>query len=196
MKNPDKPNGEKLGWKIQKSQLIFQSQWYNLRQDKITLPKNQEITYTYIEHPGSVFVVPITANQEIILIRSYRYTIDDWCWEVPAGNLGDQKGLSPEEVARLELAEEIGGIAETFQSLGWYYMANGLASLKNFYFIAYNVTLNQGSQREVTEIINEVKTVSIKNIFNMIQEGLIKDGESAFAMMLALSHINRSNPRL
>ena len=156
-----------------------------MRKDQISLPNNQEITYTYVEHPGAVFIVPITANQEVILIRSYRYTIDDWCWEIPAGTLGDQKGLSPEEVARLELLEEIGGIAETFESLGWYYMANGLANLKNFFFIGHNVILNQDTQREVTEIIAEIKSFQIKDILTMIQDGLIKDGESAFALMLA-----------
>ncbi|MFM6251840.1 MAG: hypothetical protein ACKPEQ_22300, partial [Dolichospermum sp.] len=79
MENNDKPQGKKIGWELQKTDLIFKSQWYNLRQDKISLPNNEEITYTYVEHPGAVFIIPITANQEIILMRSYRYTIDDWC---------------------------------------------------------------------------------------------------------------------
>ncbi|MFM6181143.1 MAG: NUDIX domain-containing protein [Dolichospermum sp.] len=199
MENNDKPQGKKIGWELQKTDLIFKSQWYNLRQDKISLPNNEEITYTYVEHPGAVFIIPITANQEIILMRSYRYTIDDWCWEIPAGTLGDQKGLSLEEVARLELLEEIGGIAETFEGLGWYYIANGLANLKNFFFIAHNVTLSQDTQREITEIISEVKTFPIKDIFNMLQNGLIKDGESAFALMLALNfkknYHNNNNKR-
>lgn len=192
MKNSDKPQAKQIGWELKKTDLIFQSQWYNLRQDLINLPNNQEIIYTYVEHPGAVFVVPLTANQEIILMRSYRYTIDDWCWEIPAGTLGDQQGKTLEEVARLELLEEIGGISETFESLGWYYIANGLANLKNFFFIAHNVTLSQDSQREITEIIKDVKSFSIKDILKMIKEGLIKDGESAFALMLASKFLNKS----
>jgi ADP-ribose pyrophosphatase len=187
MKNHDKPQGKEIGVEQKQTQMIFQSRWYNLRQDQISLPNNQEITYTYLEHPGAVFVVPLTANQEIILIRSYRYTIDDWCWEVPAGCLGDKNELLPEQVAYQELAEEIGGECERIESIGWYYMGNGFASLKNFFFIAHNVTLSQYTQREATEIINEVKPFPVKDIFSMLQEGLIKDGESAFAIMLALS---------
>lgn len=187
MKNHDKPQGQKIGWELQQTELIFQSQWYNLRQDKISLLDNEEITYTYVEHPGSVFIVPLTADQEIILIRSYRYTVDDWCWEVPAGCLGDKSELLPEQVAYQELAEEIGGECEGMKYLGWYYIGNGFASLKNYFFLANNVTCNKQPQREMTEIIDQVQFFSIPHVLQMLQERKIKDGESAFALMLALS---------
>jgi len=190
MNNHDKPNGDKLGWQVKQTQLIYKSQWYNLRQDRISLPENEEITYTYVDHPGSVFIVPITPSQEVILIHSYRYTIDDWCWEVPAGNLGDQDGRSPEQVALIELQEEIGGEPETLQSLGWYYMANGFAYLKHFFFIAHNVTLNQKVEREATEVISQVKAFPIIEIHKLIKNQFILDGDSAFALMLALANHN------
>jgi 8-oxo-dGTP pyrophosphatase MutT (NUDIX family) len=53
--------------------------------------------------------VPLTREGWVVLIRSYRYCVDDWCYEVPAG--GPSPGLTTEEVARRELSEEIGGTA-------------------------------------------------------------------------------------
>ncbi len=189
MKDDSKPEGKKIGWQLLNTQRIYQSQWYNLRQDRVTLPNGEEINYTYVEHPGAVFVVPITANQEVILIRSYRYTIDDWSWEVPAGSLGDKTGLLPEEVARQELAEEIGGKAEKFESLGWYYMANGFAQLKNYFFLAHNVTATEPLLLENGEVIERVQAFPLQQVLQMVKIGDFKDGESAFAIMLATTQL-------
>ena len=72
-------------WETLSSRFLWQSRWYNLRQDHIRTQDGHEFTYTIVDHPGAVWVVPITADGHVILIRHYRYTVDDWCWEVPAG---------------------------------------------------------------------------------------------------------------
>lgn len=184
MKN-EKPQASLIGWTLLGYQYLFQSQWFNLRQDKIQLLNNKEFTYAYVEHPGAVFIVPITEDLEVILIHSYRYPIDRWCWEIPAGSLGDQDKLSPSDVAHKELAEEIGGETENLKSLGSYYMANGFASLENHFFIAYNTKITFTHQKEDNEVIREVKVLPIEQALQMIQNGEINDGESAFAMLLA-----------
>jgi ADP-ribose pyrophosphatase len=183
--NNNKPQANLIGWNLLGHQYLFQSQWFNLRQDKIQVFNDKEFTYTYVEHPGAVFIVPITENLEVILIHSYRYPIDRWCWEIPAGSLGDQDKLSPSDVEHKELAEEIGGETENLKSLGSYYMANGFASLENHFFIAYDTKIRFTHQKEDTEVISEIKVLPIKQALQMIQNGEINDGESAFAMLLA-----------
>ena len=79
-----KPNASRQGWQIRASRHLYESHWYSVRQDEIRLPDGQEITFTQIEHPGFVSVVPVTPDGQIILIYSYRYTVDDWMWEIPA----------------------------------------------------------------------------------------------------------------
>jgi ADP-ribose pyrophosphatase len=184
MKN-EKPQANLIGWNLLGYQYLFQSQWFNLRQHKIQIINNKELTYTYVEHPGAVFIVPITENLEVILIHSYRYPIDRWCWEVPAGSLGDQDKLSPSDVAHKELVEEIGGETKNLKSLGSYYMANGFASLENHFFIAYDTIVGFTRQKEDTEVIREIKVLPIEQALKMIQNGEINDGESAFAILLA-----------
>jgi ADP-ribose pyrophosphatase len=191
MRDNSKPKGQELGWQLLHTQRLYQSQWFNLRQDRLTLPNSEETTYTYVEHPGSVFVVPVTAQREFFLLRSYRYTIDNWCWEVPAGGLGDKSGLPLEEVARQELAEEIGGTSEKLEYLGWYYMANGFAELKNHFFVARSIILNQQCQREITEEmeIERVQLFPLEEVLQMVYSGAINDGESAFAVLLAIAQL-------
>lgn len=53
-------------------------------------------------------IVPITKAGEMVLLRQYRYAVDEWCLEVPAGGTHDSGDASLEEVARKELREEVG----------------------------------------------------------------------------------------
>ena len=40
------------GWTRNGSKYLFESRWFNLRQDSVKLPSGDEITYTVVEHPG------------------------------------------------------------------------------------------------------------------------------------------------
>src|SRR5689334_5802298 len=83
--------------------------WFKLRQHTFFRDGKGSGTYTYIDHPGSVLVVPVTTDLQVMLIRSYRFTLDSWCWEVPAGTLAGHSDVSPEAAAIRELREEAGG---------------------------------------------------------------------------------------
>jgi ADP-ribose pyrophosphatase len=74
-------------WKTLETRLLWRSRWYNLRQDRLRTQAGHEFTYTLVDHPGAVWIVPLTNDGYVALIRQYRYTVDDWCYEVPAGGL-------------------------------------------------------------------------------------------------------------
>jgi ADP-ribose pyrophosphatase len=113
-------------WETLDSRYLWKSQWYNLRQDRLRTPSGHEFTYTLVDHPGAVWVVPVTAGGRVALVWQYRHTVDDWCFELPAGGLGPDG--NPEEVARLELLEEIGGSAADLRYVGRFYTSNGISN--------------------------------------------------------------------
>jgi ADP-ribose diphosphatase len=49
--------------------------------------------------------------------------VGDWCYEIPAGGLSP--GVAPQEVARRELSEEVGGEARDLRHVGQFYTSNG-----------------------------------------------------------------------
>ncbi len=166
-------------WKTLHSKYLWQSPWYSLRQDRLRTQKGHEFTYTLIEHPGAVWIVPLTANGQIALIRHYRYTVNDWCYEVPAGGLCP--GLTPEEAARRELQEEIGGTAAELRLIGQFYTSNGISSEIAYVYLATGVELGT-THREPTELM-EVQLVSVEKAMRMAREGEISDGPSALALL-------------
>ena len=166
-------------WETLDSKYLWRSQWYNLRQDRLRTPEGREFTYTLIDHPGAVWIVPITADGQIALVWQYRYTIADWCYEVPAGGLSP--GFTPEEVARRELLEEVGGTASELRYIGQFYTSNGISNEIAYIYLATGVELGE-TQREATELM-EMRLVAVEEALRMAREGEITDGPSALALL-------------
>jgi ADP-ribose pyrophosphatase len=189
--NGEHPTGLLAGWRKLSSRLLVATRWIRVLRDQVRVP-NGELTYTYVEHPGSVFVVPVTRDGRVALIRSYRYPVDEWCWEVPAGALHDKAGRSLEEIARAEMFEEAGCAGGDLQALGSYWTANGVLRLKTHYFLARGAEPVGERAPEVGEAIAEVKFLPASEAFAWARDGRIADGESAFALLLAEAALVRS----
>ncbi len=174
--------GAHLGWQVLNTRYLYLSPWHRLRQDRVRLPGGEEITYTYQEHAGFVSIVPVTRAGEVVLIRTYRYTVDDWVWEVPAGGLGNRPGQSLWQVAQEELAEEVGGVADNWEYKGWFYIANGTAHIVGHLFLATGVELTLPTRHENTEVI-QIHRVPVETALLMARDGRMRDGESALALL-------------
>lgn len=180
----DVSEGSRSPWETLSSKRIYENPWYALRQDQVRTHTGAEITYTYMEHPGAVAVVPVTVEDQIILIRSYRYTVRDWCWEIPMGGR-DHEDL--EVVARKELLEEIGGICQSLEYINFFYISNGVSNGRCDVFLARGVEMGT-SQPEDTELI-EVKVVPKYEAFRMARAGELTDGLSALSLFLCEPHL-------
>jgi GrpB-like predicted nucleotidyltransferase (UPF0157 family) len=178
----DKPLGASLGWELLGTTRPYESRWHNLRRDEVRLPGGEEIVYTYQEHAGFVTVLPVTPDGQVVMIRSYRYTVDDWCWELPAGGLGDKLGYSPEEVARQELREETGADCVEMREIGWFYAMNGTSTARCTFFLATGVQLSGPPQLEVTEI-SDVHLMPLEQAVQMARDGRITDADSALVLL-------------
>ncbi len=85
-----------------------------------------------VRHPGSVVLIPMPDPDHVVLIRQYRYVIDRWIWELPAGTL--HAGEPPETAAVRECAEETGLLPEKVEALGAYFPSPGFCDeLMNFF---------------------------------------------------------------
>jgi ADP-ribose pyrophosphatase len=59
-----------------------------------------------VRHQGSVVLLPMLDEATLVLVRQYRYSIDRWIWELPAGRI--ERGEDPDRAAHRECQEEIG----------------------------------------------------------------------------------------
>ena len=186
-KNLDKPVGRELDWERLDTRYPYADSHLKIRQDRVRLPNGNQIEYAYTETHGAVWVVPLTDDGQIILIRQYRYPNDDWLWEVPAGGLWDHTG-SLEELARRELAEEIGASCDELVYVTWYYGAPSTTDTVCHVTLARGVRLDRTPEREQTEYI-EIHPLPLQAALSMARNGEIRDGRSALALLLCESYL-------
>ena len=190
MQDRSKRNAAGAGWRHIATDYPFENRHFRLRRDRVRVGEAAEIAFTYLETRGAVWIVPVTPEGEIVLIRQYRYAVDEWLWEVPAGGLFDHEG-DPESLARRELREEIGGTAERFQYLGWFFGGAAVTDTRCYLYLAHGTRLTEPTGHEPTETI-EVHRVPLAEALRMAHSGEMKDGRSALALLWSESYLRNA----
>lgn len=168
-----------------KRKIVLENPWFQLQQNDIKLPNGTQTVYHVLNKANAVWIVPVLSDGRVVLINQYRYPINEWCLEVPAG--GIPPDTTPQEAARQELKEEIGGTAQSWTFLGAYWTMNGLGDEKAYLYLATGVELGT-MQHEATEII-ERRIVSMQTALELAQTGELGDAPSALALLLAQQHL-------
>lgn len=154
--------------------------WFTVRRDEVILPDGQTGTYNVIDKSACVFIVPLTAEGNIILIHHYRYPIKQWCWELPAG--GQKEGKTLEKSAKDELLEEVGGVAKYWTHVGNFFPSNGIMNEEAHVFLATGVVCGEHA-REPLEIM-EVHVKPVEEVIKMVKAGKMSDASSALSILL------------
>ncbi|HUZ03499.1 MAG TPA: NUDIX hydrolase [Thermomicrobiaceae bacterium] len=186
----DKPLGRTLGWRVATTRQPFATPWITLRQDDVQIDGHGQITYTYLHQSPAVYVVPVTSDGQVVLIRQYRYPVDDWCLEVPAGGSHDRPGVALKDVARQELREEIGARCGAIERVGSFYSSNTHSDQESHVFLALKVELGGKPAREGTERI-EILPTPAREALELARTGRVSDGASALALLLCEDLLRR-----
>ena len=163
------------------SENIYDGTLLHVKKDKVELP-NGDISYReWIKHPGASAVIPVTDNNEIILVRQYRYPIQALTMEIPAGKL-DVAGEDPLECAKRELEEETGYSAQEYQFLTK--LATTVGFYDEFIYIYAARGLKAGQQHTDEDEFINVVTVPLAKAVEMVHSGEILDGKSVVAILM------------
>src|SRR5512134_3993116 len=110
----------------------FDGEVFDVDRDRVRMPNGREVTVDVVRHPRSVVLLPIPEPGHIILIRQYRYAVNRWLWELPAGSV--DPGEEPEAAARRECHEEIGQVPDTIVRLSALYPTPGYCDEEMYFF--------------------------------------------------------------
>lgn len=163
------------------SRIAWSCPWYAVRQDRLRTPDGTEYTYNIVDKNHAVWIVPVTAQDEIVLIHNYRPSLREWCWELPAG--GIEAGQTPDAAARQELREEVGGTAAAWRFLLRAATMNGMGNELAYVYLATGVTLG-APHHEPLEAMTIHPTPRAEAV-RMARAGEINDATSVMAILLA-----------
>lgn len=168
------------------SESVFDGVLLHVFKDEIVLPNGNKATREWIKHPGASSVIPLLPDNQIILVKQYRYPVAQVTLEVPAGKL-DKPGEDPIECAKRELSEETGYTAEKFWKLTTIATTVGFSNELIHLYAATN--LKAGEQHtDEDEFINTVK-MPLTDALQLVETGKIIDVKSIISILMLAKQI-------
>ncbi|MDD6619509.1 MAG: HAD hydrolase-like protein [Eubacteriales bacterium] len=158
----------------EESQGIFNGRIITVHNDTVTLVDGETAQREVVDHPGGVAVVGLTEDNEILLVRQFRYPYKETILEIPAGKL--EKDEDPREAGIREFKEECGAEADRFESLGEIYPTPGYCGEIIRIFYAEGITFGEQHLDE-DEFLDVVK-MPVKECISKIMNGEIKDAKT------------------
>ncbi len=133
-----------------------------------------------VRQRGSVAALPVLADGRVVLVRQYRYAVDAFVWELPAGRR--DPGETPEEGARRELEEEVGLRAGTLEPLLVFWTTPGFCDEVMHLFRATG--LEPVPPRPEADEKIEPATFTLEEALEMVKRGEIREGKTLVALLL------------
>lgn len=161
---------------------VYDGKVFDVDRDKVRMPNGRTVTVDVVRHSKSVVLVPVPEPGHVILIRQYRYAVNAFLWEFPAGSV--DKGESPEQAARRECHEEIGKVPATVVRLAALYPTPGYCDEEMIFFRLS--TLEEPAEAAALDEDEDIeaKTFELREARDMVRRGEIVDMKTVLGLTL------------
>jgi ADP-ribose pyrophosphatase len=170
---------------LRDSRKIYDGRVFRITLDRVAYPDGRLVNMEVVRHPGSVVLLPMPAPDRIVLVQQYRYVVDRWLWELPAGSLDPGEDL--ETAALRECHEEIGKIAGRAQKLATFFASPGFCDEAMNFFLLTDLRdrrQDEAAAKQDPDELLKVKEFSIADAKAMVRSGEIVDMKTAVGLTL------------
>lgn len=176
-----------MPFELIKSEPLFQGRAFKIRRDWLRTPDGRETKFDIVEHGGSVVIIPVDHEGNLLFVRQYRHAAKTDLLELPAGT---RDGNEPyEECAAREIREETGMAAGRLEKVGEFYLAPGYST--EFMVVFFATDLKDDPLEADDDEFLQVEKIPVKRAFEMVEQGNILDAKSLAAFLLARPYLER-----
>jgi len=173
-------------WKTLSTQPVYNNAWIKVEEHQVINPAGSPGIYGKVIFKNqAVGVIPIDEQGNTWLVGQFRYTLNDWSWEIPMGGSALKEDRTKTAVRELE--EETGLIAGEIVEMLHLHPSNSITDEQGYVYLATN--LSQGKQQlEDTESDIQLKKLPLNEAVEMAKNGKITDAMSVAGLFyLALN---------
>ena len=176
-----------MAFELLETETLYQGRAFTIRRDHLRLPDGRTTKFDIVEHHGSVVILPIDQDGNLIFVRQYRHATGKELLELPAGTL--EPGEPAEACARREVREETGMAAGQLKEIGQFYLAPGYSTEFMIVYLATDLR-HDPLEADADEFL-QVEAVPLTRAFSLAESGQVPDAKSLAALLMARQHLGK-----
>jgi 8-oxo-dGTP pyrophosphatase MutT (NUDIX family) len=160
----------------------YENKWIKVTEYQVLNPSGGKGIYGKVHFKNkAIGVIPVDDAGNTWLVGQFRYTLNEFSWEIPEG--GGAFDTPPMDSAKRELKEETGIVARKWSLLTRLHTSNSVTDEEGFIFLAEDLEEGQ-SEPEETEADLKVWKLPVKDAVQMVLDGKITDSMSVMGLLL------------
>ena len=169
-------------WQTKTVRQVYENPWIELSHRDVITPGGGQGIYGMVHFKNAAIgIIPIDKEGNTWLVGQYRYTLNQYSWEiVEGGGPLDQPLL---DSAKRELLEETGITANTWTPILEMHLSNSVSDEYGVAYIATDLTFGQSAPEETEQLV--VKKLPFEEVYRMAMQGEITDALSLAAIFKA-----------
>ncbi|GGF17951.1 NUDIX domain-containing protein [Echinicola rosea] len=173
---------EENPWKTKSRKSLYSNPWIELEEHQVVTPAGTDGLYGKVKFKNKAMaILPVDEELNTWLVGQFRYTIDEYSWEIPEG--GSPIGEDVLEGAKRELKEETGLAAERWTPIMRFHTSNSVTDEEGFAYLAQDLTPGETAFEDTEKI--EVKKLPLKEAVQKVLDGEITDVISVAVLLKA-----------
>jgi len=169
-------------YQVVDSRKVFQGKIFTIFVDDVRMPGGKVVEREILAHAGAVGIVPVTADNKVILVEQYRHATKGRIWEIPAGKLDSEE--DPLDCAIRELEEETGAKTDKMEKIAEFYNAPGYSNERFHLYLARVTAIGPAKPDGDEEEDMRVRQVPLAEALSAVDTGEINDAKSIIGLLM------------
>jgi ADP-ribose pyrophosphatase len=181
--------------RILSSKVAYRGPVFQITSDQVKEPSGVTVRRDIVRHSGSVVIMPVEnsnllargkqkattvkAEPRVLLVRQYRYTANDFLWELSAGRIDEGEDELP--AAKRELLEETGFTADRWKRVLHFFVSPGFLDETMAVYLAEGLHAGEAQPEEDEFIVKRFFPLS--RAVRMATSGVIRDAKTIASLL-------------
>jgi 8-oxo-dGTP pyrophosphatase MutT (NUDIX family) len=175
-------------WTTLSNRTAYDNPWISISHREVLNPAGGSGIYGVVHFKNTAIgIVPLDSDLNTWLVGQYRYTLEQYSWEIPEG--GGRKGEDPLEEAKRELKEETGIMAGLWTPLLELHTSNSVTDEYGVAYLAQDLSFG-ASEPEETEAL-QIRKIPLAEAVEMVMQGEITDSLSMISLLKVWECVKR-----
>lgn len=169
-------------WECKSSKKIYENPWIKVAEDNVIRPNKSEGIYGKVHFKNkAIGIIPLDDQLNTWLVGQYRYTLNEYSWEIPMG--GAPLDENTVDGAKRELKEETGLVAREWTNILKIHTSNSVTDEYGYVFLARDLTQEEMDWDETEEL--QIRKLPLEEALEMVMENQITDSLSIAGILKA-----------